>query len=1280
MAEQLIAKLLQHAASKLDQAAAFHLKVQLHIVKGENAQGVDSALTCLSLFGINIPAHPTWEQVQAEYEAVWRNLNGRPIESLIGLPLMTDPELQAAMRLLSVLSFAANFTDFNLYCLHLCHMVNVSTQHGTCGAVAHAYGWFGCVLGPAFNRYREGYRFAKLACDLVEKHGFVAYQAKVQYAMGVVSVWTRPIATAIEFNQAAFRSATETGDLAFACYSLSRTVNDLLIRNDPLDAVWRESERALDFIRNAKYRDVADIIVSQQRFIATMQGRTATFSTFDDAQFDESAFETQLSGDRMPMMICWYWIYKLKARFLSGDYAEALAAADKAKAQLWAAVGRAQLLDYYYYTALAVATLYQIASADQQRVWSDLLTAHREQLREWAVHYPPTFADKHALVSAEIARIEGREIDAEHLYEQAIRLARQNGFVQNEALASELAGRFYLDRGLEKNGYAHLHDARSCYALWGADGKVRQFDRLYPRLAAPEGHRLSATIGPAVQRLDVASVVKASQAVSSEIELPRLIERLMTIAIENAGADRGLLILPADDDYLIQAETQTRAAGDQVEVVLCQKPIRGITCPESLVRYVIRTHESVILDDASRPNLFSEDDYLRDRQTKSILCLPLIKQGRLTGLLYLENTLISHAFTPDRLAVLELLVAQAAISLENTRLYGDLQEREAKVRRLVDSNIVGILIWALDGRVVEANEAFLRMVGYSRDDLVSGHVRWPEMTPAEWVAVSGRAMAELKASGSCKTFEKEYFRKDGSRVPVLIGATSFGEGRDQGVAFVLDLTEHKRAEEALRESEERWRAVFENNPAMYFMVDAAGTIVSVNPFGAEQLGYTVHELVGHPVLNVVHEADRDAVQRNVAACLEQIGRTMTWEFRKLRKDGTMLWARETARAMLIKNRPLALIVSEDVSERKRAEYLTQQMFEKPPDRMSIVGRDYRYQRVNPAFARKWGMPAEKIVGMHVAELMGMESFEQTIKAHLDECFAGEEVSYAEWFTLSHGRCYLAVSHSPLRPSPERVEAALVIIRDLTEHMLASEALRKTQMELAHVNRVTTMGQLTASIAHEVNQPIAAAVTNAGAGLRWLAAQPPNLDKVQDTFNSIIKAGTQAGEVIGHIRALIKRVPTRKTNLDINETILETIALTRGEMGRHSILLQTELANDLPSVWGDRVQLQQVMLNLIMNGIEAMSEISERSRVLLIGSSADVPDGVIVTVQDSGPGLNPESLDHIFDPFYTTKQTGMGMGLSICRSIVEEHGGRLWVTANAPRGANFQFTLHQIDAS
>ena len=238
-------------------------------------------------------------------------------------------------------------------------------------------------------------------------------------------------------------------------------------------------------------------------------------------------------------------------------------------------------------------------------------------------------------------------------------------------------------------------------------GNSTGFIRIWP---VQRDSILRRPIGSAIQQLDVASVVKASQALSGEIELPKLIERLMTIAIENAGADRGLLILPAGDEYLIQAEA--RATGDQVEVTMRQEPITGIRCPKSLVRYVIRTRESVILDDASKPNLFSGDDYLRDRQSKSILCLPLIKQRELTGILLLENALTSHAFTPARIAVLELLAAQAAISLENTRLYGDLEEREAKVRRLVNSNIIGICIFDLDRRIMEANDAFLRIVGY----------------------------------------------------------------------------------------------------------------------------------------------------------------------------------------------------------------------------------------------------------------------------------------------------------------------------------------------------------------------------------------------------------------------------------------------------------------------------------------------------------------------------------------------------------------------------------------
>jgi C4-dicarboxylate-specific signal transduction histidine kinase len=249
-----------------------------------------------------------------------------------------------------------------------------------------------------------------------------------------------------------------------------------------------------------------------------------------------------------------------------------------------------------------------------------------------------------------------------------------------------------------------------------------------------------------------------------------------------------------------------------------------------------------------------------------------------------------------------------------------------------------------------------------------------------------------------------------------------------------------------------------------------------------------------------------------------------------------------------------------------------------------------------------------------------------------------------------------------------------VVERTSQLMLASEALREAQTELAHVNRVTTMGQLAASIGHEINQPITAAITNANAGLLWLAAQPPNLDEVRDAFHCVIKAGNQAGEVIARIRALIKKAPPRKGDVEINEAILEVIALTHGELVKNGVSLQTQLATGLPLVQGDKVQLQQVILNLIINAVEAMSGVSEGSRELLISTGKGASSRVVVAVQDTGPGLNPESFDRLFDPFYTTKPGGMGMGLSICRSIVEAHGGRVWASRTASPGVTVQFTL------
>jgi predicted ATPase/signal transduction histidine kinase/ActR/RegA family two-component response regulator len=679
-AEQLLVELSQRGTSKVDQAAVCRLKVQLHEVKGECAQGVDSALRCLRLFGIDLPAQPTWEHVQAEYETVWRNLKGRPIEDLIDLPLMIDHEIQAAMQVLSVLLSSAYFTDLHLNCLHLCRMLNLSMQYGVSGASAHACGWLGVILGHVFHRYKEGYRFAKLACDLAEKHGFIADKAKILESRGLAAFWTQPLATAIDFNRAALRTATESGDLNYACYFVHEFVEFLLQANRPLEEVWYESQKALDFAHRARFRDVADLIASQQQFIATMQLRNTADSTFSDAQFDEVVFGAQLTGERTPMLTGWHWILKTKARFLSGDYAGALTAAGKAKALLWTTVGEPMLLDYFYYTALIVAACYEKASVDQMREWRDLLTTHREQLREWTENNPSTFGDKHALVSAEIARLEGRDTDAMRLYEKAIRSARENGFVQSEGVAHELAAQFYAARGVESMSNPNLRDARDCYLRWGGLGKVRQLERLHPWLAeesVPSG--VSATIDTSIEQLDVGTVVKASQAVSGEIELGKLIETLMRISLEHAGAEWGLLILLRGGELRIEAEATTGRGN--VEVTLRQSAVTPFALPESVLLTAIRTRESVLLDDAAVSTLFSHDKYVKQRLPRSTLCLPLIKQGKLVGALYLENNLAPRVFTSAKLAVLELLASQAAISLENALLYADLQQENIERQR-----------------------------------------------------------------------------------------------------------------------------------------------------------------------------------------------------------------------------------------------------------------------------------------------------------------------------------------------------------------------------------------------------------------------------------------------------------------------------------------------------------------------------------------------------------------------------------------------------------------------
>jgi PAS domain S-box-containing protein len=859
------------------------------------------------------------------------------------------------------------------------------------------------------------------------------------------------------------------------------------------------------------------------------------------------------------LVACWYWIRKLQARFHAGDYAQAVAASATARRLLHAIVGLFEEADYHFFTALARAAALDSATPDERRDHSEALAQHHKRLALWAEQCPANFADRAAMIGAEIARLEGRELDAEGLYEQAIRFAREQGFVQNEGLAFELAARFYAARGFEAFVELYIRRARYCYQRWGADGKVRQLNELYPRLRENEPALDSqGTSGAPVEQLDLATVLKVSQTVSGEMILDRLLERLMRAAIEHAGAERGVLIAPRGDELQIQA--QATARGADVTVDLRDSDRAEAALPQSLVRYVMRTRETVIIDDASSQNLFSADPYLIHHRARSILCLPLVNQGSLIGVLYLENNLAPRVFGPARIAVLKLLASQAAMSLENTRLYRDLAQREARIRRLVDADIVGIFIWDFDGTIHEANDAFLRELGHEREDLVAGRLRWTDFSAAQ---SGGRdrqdLLAEIERTGSLQPFEWEHVRKDGSRVPVLVGAAIF-EGEKQGVAFVLDLTERKRAEQALRKSEA-------------YLAEA------------QQLAHL----------------------------------------------GSWAWSPDT-----------------DLS------YWSEECYR-------VLGFDPRD-----------GLPRfeDFIQRIHADDQPGFRELIET-------AIRGK----AEWATdyrIVHPdgsvRDIHFVAHPVLSTSGHLVEFVGTVI-DVTERKLAEQErarLRELEADLAHINRVSTLGEMAAMLAHEVKQPIATARNNARAALNFLAKEPPDLGEVREALGCIVGDADRAGDIFDRIRAHIKKAPPRKDRFDLNEAITEVVELVQSAIAKHGMSLEMRLADELYAVQGDRVQLQQVILNLTLNAVEAMSTV-DGPRELLISTEQGQTHGV-VTVRDSGPGINPEKRECVFETFYTTKSTGVGIGLSICRSIIDAHGGRLWLEANEPRGATFQFTV------
>jgi PAS domain S-box-containing protein len=614
--------------------------------------------------------------------------------------------------------------------------------------------------------------------------------------------------------------------------------------------------------------------------------------------------------------------------------------------------------------------------------------------------------------------------------------------------------------------------------------------------------------------------------------------------------------------------------------------------------------------------------------------------------------------------------------------------RQAEVRaHLLDLTHDAVVSFDMDRRITYWNRGAERLYGWTATEAMGRPDS--DLLQAGLPGRSGDLIASVLAQPGRWQGEDFHMTRDGRHVVVALRCTLERDESGRPAAVLVtanDITERKRAEDALRKSEERWRAVFEHNPIMCFMLDRAGTVVSANPFGARQLGYPVEELVGRSVPDVFLEADREAALDHVADCLAHPGEAMSWELRKIRKDGTVLWVRETGRAVKTAGDDVViLVVSEDITQRKHTEdelRASEARFRVLVDHASdafFLQDEHGIVDVNRQACESLGFTRDELIGMTVGKLDTDAECLDRIRRRF--AMGENPITFESRHRRKDGSEFPVEVRARIFRTEDGRQFSIALARDITDRKEAERALQEAQAVLTHATRVTTLGEVTASFAHELNQPLAAIVNNANACCAFLVDGCKD-DEVREALADIVADAERASAIVERVRALAKRSATEHAELRVDDLVNDVVRLAAAEAAARRVAIRTDVPADLPVVLGDRVQLQQVLLNLVVNAMDAMAGVGEEERRLDIRGHPDAEDdraGVTIRVEDRGMGLQSGAADRLFEPFYTTKTQGMGLGLAISRSIVQAHGGRLWAEPNQRKGAVFAFRLPAVQA-
>ncbi|WP_267968461.1 trifunctional serine/threonine-protein kinase/ATP-binding protein/sensor histidine kinase [Myxococcus stipitatus] len=681
--ERLATTALAHAVDRLEQVRVHLVRLQCHSHRGEHERAVDLGLQVLGALGQHFPSRPIQPHVLAAVAKTKVLLGLRKPEDLESLPELTDPLILATLRLMMKLATAAFMARPLLFPLVVLRTLQLSIRHGATGTAAFGYVGYGLMLSVHLGNPEEGFRYGRLALKTVDRFQAESLRAMVNFLFNLfIRHWKEPLAPCVDDFFSGARKGQETGDIEYFAFSASAGSAVSLVAKDGLSEHGPRIDRYLDALDAHRHPNVPFLQYTRH----TLDALTGVAHGDPTPREQELLAIYHRQGYANGIATC--EVLRAMRRWLWGDAQGAAASAAEVDARVELIAGQIYLPWYKFFQGLALIALHPRKGPLERLRASRAIDAIRKQMRAWAHNAPMNYGARAELLDAERARLDGRADEASDGYDRAIRLAREHGLSLDEGVACEQAARFHLGAGRERVARAYLEEARAAFLRWGAKAVAARLEREHPRLLAsrPEPVRVEDPSGTPLAALDLESVLKTARALSGEIVLDKLLRKLMTLLIENAGARRGYLILKKHEGLFIEAEGSVDGARVVVEQAM---PVESSTAlPVSIIHYVVRTGETVLLDDATAEEPFSEDPYVRAARPKSVLCSPLLKQGSLTGVLYLENDATRGAFTPERLEVLRLLSFQAAISLENAGLYASLEEYSHTLERRVEERTV----------------------------------------------------------------------------------------------------------------------------------------------------------------------------------------------------------------------------------------------------------------------------------------------------------------------------------------------------------------------------------------------------------------------------------------------------------------------------------------------------------------------------------------------------------------------------------------------------------------